>query len=111
MLHMSHMHYTYSSHLILTTTQQCVIICILQMRKFRLRKIEQTSLLRNKAWNRAQVYLPPTPEIFLAGMLFQSLPLPQIVITLLTKVQIVNAMVFPVVTYGCERWTVKQAEH
>ena len=31
-------------------------------------------------------------------------------ITLLTKVHIVNAMVFPVVMYGCESWTVKKAE-
>ena len=31
-------------------------------------------------------------------------------ITLLTKVQIVKAMVCPVVTYGCESWTVKKAE-
>ena len=32
-------------------------------------------------------------------------------ITLLTKVCVVNAMVFPVVTYGCETWTIKKAEH
>ena len=32
-------------------------------------------------------------------------------ITLSTKVCIVKAMVFPVVTYSCERWTVKKAEH
>ena len=32
-------------------------------------------------------------------------------ITLLTKVYIVKAMVFPVVMYGCECWTVKKAEH
>ena len=32
-------------------------------------------------------------------------------ITLLKKVQIVEAMVFPVVMYGCKSWTVKQAEH
>ena len=32
-------------------------------------------------------------------------------ITLLTKVRIVKAMLFPVVTYGCESWTVKKAEH
>ena len=31
-------------------------------------------------------------------------------ITLLTKVSIVKAMVFPVVTYGCESWTIKKAE-
>ena len=32
-------------------------------------------------------------------------------IILLTKVHIVKAMVFPVVMYGCESWTVKKAEH
>ena len=32
-------------------------------------------------------------------------------ITLLTKVLIVKAMVFPVVMYGCESWTIKKAEH
>ena len=32
-------------------------------------------------------------------------------ITLPTKVCLVKAMVFPVVVYGCESWTVKKAEH
>ena len=32
-------------------------------------------------------------------------------ITLPTKVRLVKAMVFPVVTYGCESWTMKKAEH
>ena len=32
-------------------------------------------------------------------------------ITLPTKVHIVKAMVFSVVTYGCDRWTIKEAEH
>ena len=32
-------------------------------------------------------------------------------ITLLTKVRLVKTMVFPVVMYGCESWTVKKAEH
>ena len=31
--------------------------------------------------------------------------------TLLTKVHIVKAMVFPVVMYGYESWTIKKAEH
>ena len=31
-------------------------------------------------------------------------------ITLLTKVCLVKAMVFPVVMYGCERWTIEKAE-
>ena len=33
------------------------------------------------------------------------------VITLPTKIRLVKAMVFPVVMYGCESWTVKKAEH
>ena len=32
-------------------------------------------------------------------------------VTLATKVHIVKPMVFPVVTYGCESWTIKKAEH
>ena len=32
-------------------------------------------------------------------------------ITLVTKVHPVKAMVFPAVMHGCERWTVKKAEH
>ena len=31
--------------------------------------------------------------------------------TLLPKVRLVKAMVFPVVMYGCESWTIKKAEH
>ena len=42
-----------------------------------------------------------------------SIPLPKKSrdITLPTKVRLVKAMVFPVVMYGCESWTVKKAEH
>ena len=32
-------------------------------------------------------------------------------ITLSTKIHLVKAMVFPVVIYGCESWTIKKAEH
>ena len=32
-------------------------------------------------------------------------------ITLLTNVHLVKAMVFPVVMYGCESWTIKKSEH
>ena len=32
-------------------------------------------------------------------------------ITLLTKIRIVIAMIFTVVMYGCESWTIKKAEH
>ena len=33
------------------------------------------------------------------------------VITLSTKVHLIKAMVFPVVMYGCESWTIKKVEH
>ena len=32
-------------------------------------------------------------------------------VTLPTKVRVVKAMVFPIVMYGCESWTIKKAEH
>ena len=32
-------------------------------------------------------------------------------ITLPTKVRLVKTMVFPIVVYGCESWTIKKAEH
>ena len=32
-------------------------------------------------------------------------------ITLLTKVHLIKAMIFPVIRYGCESWTIKKAEH
>ena len=32
-------------------------------------------------------------------------------ITLPTKVRLVKAMIFPVIKYGCESWTIKKAEH
>ena len=32
-------------------------------------------------------------------------------ISLLTKIHLVKALVFPVVMYGCESWTVKEGEH
>ena len=32
-------------------------------------------------------------------------------ITLLTKFRLVKAMIFPVVMYGCESWTIKETEH
>ena len=52
-----------------------------------------------------------TRQIFASKMislLFNMLS--KFVITLPTKVRLVKAMVFPVVTYGCESWTVKKAE-
>ena len=42
----------------------------------------------------------------LEGMLLKSRD-----ITLSTKVHIIKAMVFPVVVYGCESWTIKKTEH
>ena len=47
---------------------------------------------------------PPSPDF--EERLFKSRD-----ITLPTKVRLVKAMVFTVVMYGCESWTVKKAEH
>ena len=47
-------------------------------------------------------------DCFLAGHLVYELKSRDII--LLTKVHIVKAMVFPVVMYGCEIWTIKKAE-
>ena len=38
-------------------------------------------------------------------------PIAAVNLTLLNKVRIVKVMVFPVVMYGCESWTIKKAEH
>ena len=48
-------------------------------------------------------------QVFLNFLLLHSSPLSRD-ITLPTKVRLVKAMVFPVVMYGCESWTVKKAE-
>ena len=48
---------------------------------------------------------------FLEGMKYLSSVLKSRDITLPTKVHLVNVMVFPVVMYGCESWTIKKAEH
>ena len=60
------------------------------------------------AWGPTQklclVEVEASPEI-LFGSIFKSRD-----ITLPTKVRLVKAMVFPVVMYGCESWTVKKAE-
>ena len=47
-----------------------------------------------------------TDSIFNLDSIFKSRD-----ITLPTEVRLVKAMVFPVVIYGCENWTVKKAEH
>ena len=47
-------------------------------------------------------------ECFLAGKAMRNLESNDI--TLLTKAHIVKAMVFPIVIYGCESWTIKKAE-
>ena len=48
-------------------------------------------------------------DCFLAGMLDSVLKSRDI--TLPMKVHVVEAMIFPIVIYSCESWTVKKAEH
>ena len=54
---------------------------------------------------------PKSPQMVIAAMkLKDAYSLESRGITLPTKVHLVKAMVFPVVIYGCESWTVKKAE-
>ena len=55
-----------------------------------------------------QVIFPPSPSY---GMTNLDSILKSRDITLPTKVCIIKIMVFPVVMYGCESWTIKKAEH
>ena len=79
-----------------------------------------------KQWKQCQTLFwgaPKSLQIVTAAMKLKSLLLGKKVmpnldsifksrdITLLTKVHLAKAMVFPVVMYGCESWTVKKAEH
>ena len=54
-------------------------------------------------------HIDPFPSIRLFGL--QDSILKSRDITLPTKVHLVKDMVFPLVTYGCESWTIKKAEH
>ena len=79
-----------------------------------------------KRWKRCQTLFfraPKSLQMVIAAMKLKRLLLGKKVmtnldsifksrdITLPTKVRLVKAMVFPVVMYGCESWTVKKAEH
>ena len=61
-----------------------------------------------KQWKQCQTLFwgaPKSLQMVIAAMKFKNRD-----ITLPTKVRLVKAMVFPVVMYGCESWTVKKAE-
>ena len=79
-----------------------------------------------KQWKQCQTiffWAPKSLQMVTAGMIKRRLLLGRKVMTNLdsifksrdiilpTKVRLVKAMVFPVVMYGCESWTVKKAEH
>ena len=79
-----------------------------------------------KQWKQCQTlffWAPKSLQIVTAAMKLKDIPLGRKVmtnldsifqsrdITLPTKVCLVKAMVFPVVMYGCESWTVKKTEH
>ena len=66
-----------------------------------LSKLQET-LKDRKAW-RAAVHGVAKSCTTLSDLTTTTIPLP-------TKVHLVNAMVFPVVMYGCESWTIKKAE-
>uniref|UniRef100_A0AC11DRF0 Uncharacterized protein n=1 Tax=Ovis aries TaxID=9940 RepID=A0AC11DRF0_SHEEP len=78
-----------------------------------------------KQWKQCQTsffWAPKSPQMVIAAMKIRHLLLGRKVmtnldiifksrdVTLPTKVRLVKAMVFPVVMYGCESWTVKKAE-
>ena len=75
-----------------------------------------------KQWLTLFFWAPKSLQMVIAAMKFRRLLLGRKVmtnldsilksrdITLLTKVHIVKGMVFPVVNYGCESWTIKKAE-
>ena len=54
--------------------------------------------------------LPKSWHILSTQFLSMIMAFISLYITLATKVRLVKAMVFPVVMYGCESWTVKKAE-
>ena len=62
-------------------------------------------------WGSFSQHLKNTCLIFTYGLLLWHSLLKSRHITLPGKVHLVKAMVFPVVMYGCESWTVKKAEH
>ena len=69
-----------------------------------------------KLWKQCQtlfLWAPKSLQMVTAAMKLTNLDsiLKSRDITLPTKVHLVKAMVFPVVMYGCESWTVKKAEH
>ena len=76
-----------------------------------------------KQWQTFSFWAPKSLQIVTATMKLRHLLLGRKAVTdldsalktrdisLLTKISIVKAMVFPVVMYGCESWTIKKAEH
>ena len=61
-------------------------------------------LADRKSWAKCNVPVYQLHSCIFRGQLFYHITLPK-------KVHLVKAMVFPVVIYGCESWTVKKAEH
>ena len=63
-----------------------------------------------KQWLTLFLGAPKSLQMVIAAMKLKDVSLKSRDITLPTKVRLVKAMVFPVVMYGCESWTVKKAE-
>ena len=84
-------------------------------------KVKSLSRVRLLATPWTAAFQAPPPVGFARQEYWSGLPLPSLTnldsilksrdITLLAKVRLVKAMVFPVVMCGCESWTVKKAEH
>ena len=77
---------------------------------------------RWKQWMTLFFWAPKSLQMVTAAMKLKDTPRKEVMtnlesilksrdITLSTKIHLVKAMVFPVVMYGCESWTIKKAEH
>ena len=85
-------------------------------------KVKSLSRVRLLATPWTAAYQAPQSMGFSRQEYWSGVPLPSLMtnldsifknkdITLPTKVRLVKAMVFPVVMYGCESWTIKKAQH
>ena len=80
------------------------------MRETWVQSLGREDLLEKGMATHASILASPAPQKGLKEITSLDSILKSRVITLPTKVHLVKAMVFPVVMYGCETWTIKKAE-
>ena len=83
-----------------------------QKRKREEKKREEEVRRKQDIWSAQSCFKPlwSSSSHYLIGTIWETLSPNLFFFTLLTKVCLVKAMVFPVVMYGCESWTVKKAD-